>query len=97
VSEISQGEGESQRNLEARISPLTDRRGRLTGRLLILSDVTRRTRAEQALRKRNRELTLLNSAIQSLTSTLDLDQVLSAILEEVRDLLYADTVSVPGW
>jgi PAS domain S-box-containing protein len=94
VSEIAQGEGESQRNLEARISPLTDRRGRLTGRLLILSDVTRRTRAEQALRKRNRELTLLNSAIQSLTSTLDLDQVLSAILEEVRDLLYADTVSV---
>lgn len=90
VSEIALGEGESQRNLEARLSPLVDRRGRLTGRLLILRDVTRRTRAEQSLRKRNRELTLLNSAIQTLTSTLDLDQVLTAILEEARDLLYAD-------
>ncbi len=90
VSEIALGEGELQRNLEARLSPLMDRRGRLTGRLLILRDVTRRTRAEQSLRKRNRELTLLNSAIQTLTSTLDLDQVLTAILEEARDLLYAD-------
>jgi PAS domain S-box-containing protein len=90
VSEIALGEGELQRNLETRLSPLMDRRGHLIGRLLILRDVTRRTRAEQSLRKRNRELTLLNSAIQTLTSTLDLDQVLTAILEEARDLLYAD-------
>ena len=94
ASEVTLGEGESQRSLEVRISPLTDRRNQNTGRLLILRDVTRRVRAEQALRKSNRELMLLNGAIQTLTSTLDLDQVLVAILEEARDLLYADIASI---
>ena len=92
--EIALGEGDARRDYDVRISPLTDRRGGLTGRLVILRDITRRKQAEQALRQRNRELTLLNSAIQALNSTLDLDQVLEGILEEARAMLYADTGSV---
>jgi nitrate/nitrite-specific signal transduction histidine kinase len=42
---------------------------------------------EEALRRRNRELELLNRAAQAFNSTLDLDQVLSHILEEVCRLL----------
>ncbi len=92
--EIALGEGDARRDYDVRISPLTDRREGLTGRLVILRDITRRKQAEQSLRQRNRELTLLNSAIQALNSTLDLDQVLEGILEEARAMLYADTGSV---
>jgi PAS domain S-box-containing protein len=92
--EITLGEGDARRDYEARISPLSDRREGLTGRLVILRDITRRKQAEQTLRRRNRELTLLNSAIQTLNSTLDLDQVLEGILKEARALLDADAGSV---
>ncbi len=43
--------------------------------------------AQQEIRQRNRELLLLNRASQALNSSLDLDQVLSTVLEEVRHLL----------
>jgi PAS domain S-box-containing protein len=92
--EITLGQGDAQRDYEVRISPLTDRREGLAGRLVILRDITQRKQAEQALRRRNRELTLLNSAIQALNSTLDLDQVLEGILKEARALLDADAGSV---
>lgn len=38
-------------------------------------------------------MALLNSAVRTLVSSLDLDQVLSTILEEVRFLLDADACS----
>ncbi len=46
-----------------------------------------RNRVEAALRRRNRELALLNRVGRTLGSTLDLDEVLDALLEEVRGLL----------
>jgi len=49
--------------------------------------LTERKRAEEALRQRTRELALLNRAGRAFSSTLDLDQVLLTILEEVRRLL----------
>jgi PAS domain S-box-containing protein len=57
-------------------------------------DVTERKRAEEALRQRNRELALLNRASQVLASTLDLDQVLVTVLEEVRRLMGVAACSV---
>jgi len=51
-------------------------------------------RSEEVLRQRNRELGLLNRAGQALTSTLDLDQVLATVLEEVRRLLGAIACSI---
>jgi len=50
---------------------------------------------EESLRQRNRELGMLNRASQMLGSTLDLDQVLSAFLEEVRRLL--DVIACSVW
>ena len=46
-----------------------------------------RKRNLEALRRRTRELELLQTAGQELSSTLDLDEVLATILEEVRRLL----------
>lgn len=45
------GEGEAQRHVNVRISPLTDRRGRLMGRMVVWRDITDRKRAVEALRE----------------------------------------------
>jgi PAS domain S-box-containing protein len=49
--------------------------------------VEEKQRTEEALRQRNRELELLNRANRVFISSLDLDQVLATILQEVRHLL----------
>jgi PAS domain S-box-containing protein len=57
------------------------------GMVTVLRDITQRKQAEDALRQRNHELALLNRAGQAFSSTLDLDQVLETVLEEVRRLM----------
>ncbi len=93
-AEISLGEGSARRSLELRVTPLCDRRDRLVGRLLLLHDVTDRKRAEETLLLRNRELILFNYAGQAFTSTLELNQVLATVLEEVRRVLNVAICSV---
>ena len=59
------------------------------------TDITERVQAEEALQRRNLELALLNQANQAFSATLDLDQVLIAILREVRHLL--GVAACLGW
>ena len=59
-----------------------------------IGSVITRSRAEEALRRRNRELALLNQTSRAFVSTLDLDQVLVTILEEVCQLLGVTASSV---
>ena len=53
-----------------------------------------RGRVEKALRQRNRELGLLYRLAQAFSSSLDLDRVLTTVLEEVRRLLEVIAASV---
>ena len=62
--------------------------------LVFVRDITARKQVEDALQQRNRELGLLNRAGRTLNSTLDLNQVLDAVLEEVRRLLGAIACSI---
>ena len=57
-------------------------------------DVTQRRQAEETLRKRNLDLELLNRAARAFISILDLDQVLAAVLEEVRRALNVAACSI---
>ena len=57
-------------------------------------EIAERERAEETLRRRNRELALLNRAGQAFNSILDLDQVLVTVLEEVCRLLGVAASSV---
>ncbi|MDY6877805.1 MAG: PAS domain S-box protein [Chloroflexota bacterium] len=75
--------------------PLRDINGKITGLCGIARDITTRKQAEERLRRHNSELTLLNRASQALNSTLDMDQVLTTVLEEVRHLL--DIVACSVW
>jgi PAS domain S-box-containing protein len=54
-TEIVLSEGGAQRVYDLRLSPLYDRRGRSTGRLVVLRDITERKRAEEALRASERK------------------------------------------
>ncbi len=58
------------------------------------AQVIQTARAEEALRQRNRELELLNRAGRAFNSTLELDDVLITVLEEVRQLLQVVACSV---
>ena len=63
--------------------------------VIIMNDVTKQKEAEDSLRRRNRELELLNLASRTFNSSLDLDQVLVRVLEELRSLI--DVVGSTIW
>jgi PAS domain S-box-containing protein len=50
-------------------------------------DITGRVQVEERLRQRNRELALLNQASQALNASLDLDQVLVTVLQQMQSVL----------
>jgi NtrC-family two-component system sensor histidine kinase KinB len=61
------------RRCELRLSPLADRRGRLTGRLLVLHDVTENRQAQEALRRSQVQLAAIIDTAQDAVITLDAD------------------------
>jgi two-component system phosphate regulon sensor histidine kinase PhoR len=60
----------------------------------VFKDITERKQAELALQQRSQELALLNRAARAFSSTLNLDRVLAAVLEEMRRLLHIVASSV---
>ena len=79
---------------EVKATLLRDPDGRPVGILGVTRDITKRRQAEGTMRQRNRDLALLNQAGQAFSSTLDPDQVLAIVLEEVRRLLSVMAASV---
>ena len=77
--------------LDLRISPLYDRRKRLTGRLIVLHDVTARRQAEQVLQEYAHELEVRNTELDAYAHTVahDLKGPLSVIVG-FSSLLEAD-------
>jgi PAS domain S-box-containing protein len=57
-------------------------------------EIAERKEVEETLQQRNRELALLNQMSRIISSTLDPDQVLVLVLEEVRQLLGANACSI---
>ncbi|MGD9100106.1 MAG: PAS domain S-box protein, partial [Anaerolineae bacterium] len=68
-----------------------------TLRVAVVRDITERVQAEEMLKRRNRELALLNRVIAASTSTLDVEQVLQIACQELAyafDLPQATAVSL---
>jgi PAS domain S-box-containing protein len=57
--ELTMDEDMASRSFDLRISPLYDRHGRLTGRIIVFRDITERKQAAVALRHQNEELAAL--------------------------------------
>lgn len=74
-------------------SLLQDETGNAIGMIGTLRDITERKETEETLRRRSLELALLNRASWALTATLDTDQVLTTVLDEMRYLLGTETCS----
>ena len=59
-TELALGDGADLRNFDLRVSPLSDTRGRPTGRLLILREITRQKKAELKLQEEKRKIETLH-------------------------------------
>jgi PAS domain S-box-containing protein len=77
---IEQASGTSYYDL--RISPLIDRRGHPTGRLIVLRDITERKEMEEALRRRTKELEARNADLDAFAHTVahDLKNPLTGVV-----------------
>jgi PAS domain S-box-containing protein len=71
-----------------------DERGNFRQTHCVMHDITERKRTQELLQHGNRELLLLSQANQMFGSTLDLDRVLTLVLEEVRRLLNVIACSI---
>ncbi len=58
------------------------------------NDITGRKLAQDMLKNRTRELSLLNSAGKALVSSLELDQVLATLLDEVQEIIGLTSCSI---
>ena len=80
--------------IQTKSFPVRNEEGQVDRRAGISEDVTEQVRAEQELRRHNRQLAFLNRAGRAFAATLDLSRLLAAVLEETRDLLGAVACSI---
>jgi PAS domain S-box-containing protein len=73
---------QQERHYDLRIFPLRDRRGYITGRIIVVRDITDRKAAEFALRERTIELETLNEQLDAFARTVahDIKDPLSGIV-----------------
>jgi PAS domain S-box-containing protein len=91
--EIRRKDGEVRTMMECSIA-IRDAGGNLTALQGFLLDITDRKRAEQEIRRRNRELMVLNSIGQTLTESLDLNDSIHRTLRQMTELFKLDASSL---
>ena len=68
--------------------------GRVVGLIIIARDVTDFKSTQQALEQGNLDLLFLNEASQAVTSTLDLNEVLTKLMARINDVLGMEAASI---
>ena len=91
--EMKRKDGEIRTVLESSIA-VKDAVGNVTAYQGFLLDITERKRAEQEIRRRNRELLVLNSIGQTLMESLDLGDSLHRTLRQMADLFNLDACAL---
>ncbi|GEM_PF-651030 len=93
-TEFRIGNGLGLRHYDLRIMPMTDRHGRLTGRLVVLRDITERKRIEEARRMQAEELAALYSISSMMNEVSTLEELARRAASLVGDSLYSDLFAV---
>jgi PAS domain S-box-containing protein len=91
--EMRRKDGEVRNMLESSIA-VRDASGNVSAYQGFLLDITERKRAEQEIRRRNRELMVLNSISQTLNESMDLSDSLHRTLRQMAELFSLDTSSL---
>jgi len=91
--EMRRKDGEIRTMLESSIA-VRDASGAVTAYQGFLLDITERKQAEQEIRRRNRELLVLNSIAQTLTASMDLSDSLHRALRQIAELFSLDATSL---
>jgi len=91
--EMRRKDGELRTMLESSIA-VRDAAGTVTAYQGFILDITERKQAEYEIRRRNRELMVLNSIAQTLTESLDLTDSLHRTLRQMSELFSLDTTSL---
>ena len=91
--EMRRKDGETRTMLESSIA-VRDAAGNVTAYQGFLLDITERKQAESEIRRRNRELLVLNSIGQTLTESLDLTDSLHRTLRQMAELFSLDATSL---
>jgi PAS domain S-box-containing protein len=91
--EMKRKDGEIRTVLESSIA-VKDPVGNVTAYQGFLLDITERKQAEQEIRRRNRELLVLNSIGQTLMESLDLGDSLHRTLRQIADLFSLDACAL---
>jgi len=91
--EMRRKDGEVRTMLESSIA-VRDAAGNVTAYQGFLLDITERKRAEQEIRRRNRELMVLNSIAQTLSESMDLGDSLYRTLRQITELFGLDASSL---
>jgi PAS domain S-box-containing protein len=91
--EMRRNDGEVRTVLESSIA-VKDATGNVTAYQGFLLDITERKRAEQEIRRRNRELLVLNSIGQTLTESMDLSDSLHRTLRQMAELFSLDACAL---
>jgi PAS domain S-box-containing protein len=91
--EIRRKDGEV-RTVSESSTAVRDSTGNVTAYQGFLLDVTERRRAEQQIRRRNRELLVLNSIVETLVSSLDLNDSIQRTLRQIAELFSLDVTSL---
>jgi PAS domain S-box-containing protein len=81
-------------NVSVRVSPIFDPSGHIVGASKIARDITERKRFEAELNDLQHRLMALASASATILGTLDVDSVLSAVLDIARDVCAADAYAI---
>ena len=91
--EIRRKDGET-RTVSESSTAIRDSAGNVTAYQGFILDVTERRRAEHEIRRRNRELLVLNSIGETLVSSLDLNDSLHRTLRQIVELFSLDASSL---
>jgi PAS domain S-box-containing protein len=91
--EMRRKDGEVRTAMESSIA-VRDATGNVTAYQGFILDITERKRAEQEIRRRNRELMVLNSIAQTLSESLDLPDSLHRTLRQLVELFGLDVSSM---